>query len=281
MNNTQKMSIEQAKTILGLTTDDLLAAEKKYKKLAQELQKQLHKPGTLPEQRKTITEKLKKLKMAIEVIRNNASSANSHAPGFNKQTWTWPPNPRPYTPGTYRPAPPKPYTPFNTSSNNLSDFLDILVGFIRVIIKSVGWFVLYISKGIFWLGKQIAAMVGDMMNCLASQQYHRFVAYLVFFFIIFIIPLFLMGFLSSYLSLNTAQLRVLTVPWSHVSIDGKRVGISGESEPFNLSPGRHKLYLQTDTGKEITKEIFVKPRTESVLKINFKTGKTIYSGGAD
>lgn len=42
---------------------------------------------------------------------------------------------------------------------------------------------------------------------------------------------------------KTARLRVLSVPWSYVTVDGTLLGPSGQVEAFALKPGEYKLAL--------------------------------------
>lgn len=74
----------------------------------------------------------------------------------------------------------------------------------------------------------------------------------------------------------TAQFRVLSVPWSEVHVDGKSVGPSGQSRPFEVPSGRRVLRLERD-GKVIQKRVNFSDKRPTVIRVNFDRGDVYVS----
>jgi hypothetical protein len=68
-----------------------------------------------------------------------------------------------------------------------------------------------------------------------------------------------------------ASLRVLSVPWCYVAIDGKRLGESGQPEAFKVSEGTHELKLWMNN-KVLTRRIELKEGSNVVVKAQFDKG---------
>ena len=59
------------------------------------------------------------------------------------------------------------------------------------------------------------------------------------------------------------HLRVLSVPWCYVEIDGKPLGPSGQAKPFEVTEGKHTLTFRRN-GRILTKKIDV-PKGQKIL----------------
>ena len=70
---------------------------------------------------------------------------------------------------------------------------------------------------------------------------------------------------------QTAYLRVLAVPWCSVEIDGRKLGSSGQPEPFKVREGSHKLKLSRNN-KILTKEIELIRSMQTIVKAQFDKG---------
>jgi hypothetical protein len=71
---------------------------------------------------------------------------------------------------------------------------------------------------------------------------------------------------------RTARLRVLSVPWSYVTLDGKPLGPSGQAEAFVLKPGKHKLVL-CQGPRTLTKTISLPKDGETIVKAQLEKGQ--------
>ena len=69
-----------------------------------------------------------------------------------------------------------------------------------------------------------------------------------------------------------ARMRVLSVPWCEVELDGRSLGASGQSAAFEVSEGNHTLVLQRN-GKVLTRKITLRTGQQSVVKIDFEGGQ--------
>ncbi len=70
---------------------------------------------------------------------------------------------------------------------------------------------------------------------------------------------------------KTARLRVLSVPWSDVKVNGESLGPSGQVEAFALKPGRYTLSLwQGDS--VLSRTIELMENTETVVEAQFEQG---------
>lgn len=71
---------------------------------------------------------------------------------------------------------------------------------------------------------------------------------------------------------RTAQLRVLSVPWSYVEVDGTLLGPSGQVAPFTLKPGEYRLVLcQGD--RVLARTISLLEDRETVVKAQLEKGQ--------
>jgi hypothetical protein len=71
---------------------------------------------------------------------------------------------------------------------------------------------------------------------------------------------------------KTAHLRILSVPWSYVTVDGQPLGPSGQANAFVLSPGEHKLVLcQGQT--TLTKTISLPHDGETIVRVQLEKGQ--------
>ena len=71
-----------------------------------------------------------------------------------------------------------------------------------------------------------------------------------------------------------ARMRVLSVPWCEVELDGRPFGASGQSAAFEVSEGTHTLVLQRN-GKVLTRKITLRAGRQAVVKVDFK-GERVY-----
>jgi len=71
---------------------------------------------------------------------------------------------------------------------------------------------------------------------------------------------------------RTAQLRVLSVPWSYVEVDGTPLGPSGQIDPFTLKPGEYKLVL-CQGGRVLARTISLRENRETVVKAQLEKGQ--------
>lgn len=69
-----------------------------------------------------------------------------------------------------------------------------------------------------------------------------------------------------------ARMRVLSVPWCEVELDGRPFGASGQSAAFEVSEGTHTLVLQRN-GKVLTEKIILRAGRQAVVKVNFEGGR--------
>lgn len=90
-----------------------------------------------------------------------------------------------------------------------------------------------------------------------------------FMFAVFIICISAYG---SYKQRRMAQLRVLSVPWCNVDIDGKSAGQSGQIEAFKVIEGKHYLVFKSK-GNLLTKKIKIKRGQNILIKVNFNRRK--------
>lgn len=69
-----------------------------------------------------------------------------------------------------------------------------------------------------------------------------------------------------------APLRVFSVPWCHVEIDGKPLGPSGQAKAFRLKDGTYNLTFRRQN-KVLTKSIEVHKGYQTIIKVQFEKGK--------
>ena len=68
-----------------------------------------------------------------------------------------------------------------------------------------------------------------------------------------------------------AQLRVLSVPWCNVKVDGKKLGPSGQAKVFKVVEGKHKLKLQRGN-RVLTKKIQLIRDRQTTVRVQFEKG---------
>lgn len=71
---------------------------------------------------------------------------------------------------------------------------------------------------------------------------------------------------------GTARLRVLSVPWSYVEVDGTPLGPSGQLDPFTLKPGEHKLVLRQGDSV-LSRTISLRENCQTVVKAQLEKGR--------
>jgi hypothetical protein len=71
---------------------------------------------------------------------------------------------------------------------------------------------------------------------------------------------------------KTARLRVLSVPWSEVTVDGKSLGPSGQVEAFLLKPGDHKIVLRQGD-RVLSQTVHLPGNSETIIKAQFEKGQ--------
>lgn len=71
---------------------------------------------------------------------------------------------------------------------------------------------------------------------------------------------------------KTARLRVLSVPWSYVTVDGQSLGPSGQIEAFILKPGDRKVVLRQ--GERVLSQTVHLPKgSETIIKAQLEKGQ--------
>jgi hypothetical protein len=70
---------------------------------------------------------------------------------------------------------------------------------------------------------------------------------------------------------KTARLRVLSVPWSYVQVDGKSLGPSGQIDPFALKPGEHEVVLRRGD-RVLSRTVHLPEHSETVIKAQLEKG---------
>ena len=90
----------------------------------------------------------------------------------------------------------------------------------------------------------------------------------------FIILITCMNSCRSYKQSRMAQLRILSVPWCYVEIDGKSVGQSGQVDAFKIIEGTHRLTFKSN-GRVQTESIKIKRGQSFIAKVNFARS-TVY-----
>jgi hypothetical protein len=80
-----------------------------------------------------------------------------------------------------------------------------------------------------------------------------------------------MGPTASLKRQESARLRVLSVPWSYVTVDGQSLGPSGQVDAFALKPGEHTATLRQ--GQRILSQTLQLPeKSETVIKVQLEKG---------
>lgn len=79
------------------------------------------------------------------------------------------------------------------------------------------------------------------------------------------------GSLVSENSNKTAKLRVLSVPWCYVEIDGKPMGSSGQAEARALQEGRHRFVLRRDN-MVLSRSVYLPKDSLTIIKVGFEEG---------
>jgi len=70
---------------------------------------------------------------------------------------------------------------------------------------------------------------------------------------------------------RTARLRVLSVPWSYVTVDGESLGPSGQIEAFTLKPGDHEVVLRQGN-RVLSQTVHLPKASETIIKAQFEKG---------
>jgi hypothetical protein len=70
---------------------------------------------------------------------------------------------------------------------------------------------------------------------------------------------------------KTARLRVLSVPWSYVTVDGQSLGPSGQVEAFILKPGDRKVVLRHG-GRVLSQTVHLAEGSETIIKAQLEKG---------
>ena len=71
---------------------------------------------------------------------------------------------------------------------------------------------------------------------------------------------------------GTARLRVLSVPWSQVEVDGQPLGPSGQIGAFALKPGDHKVVLRQGN-RVLSQTVHLSEDSETTVKAQLEKGK--------
>jgi len=70
---------------------------------------------------------------------------------------------------------------------------------------------------------------------------------------------------------KTARLRVLSVPWSYVTVDGQSLGPSGQAKAFILKPGDRKVVLRQGE-RVLSQTVHLAEDSETVIKAQLEKG---------
>jgi hypothetical protein len=71
---------------------------------------------------------------------------------------------------------------------------------------------------------------------------------------------------------ETARLRVLSVPWSYVNVDGEPLGPSGQLEAFTLKPGEHEIVFRQGN-RVLSRTVHLPQHSETVIKVQLEKGQ--------
>jgi hypothetical protein len=71
---------------------------------------------------------------------------------------------------------------------------------------------------------------------------------------------------------KTARLRILSVPWSYVTVDGRLLGPSGQTDAFPLQPGDHEVVLRQED-RVLSYRVHLSENCETVLKAQLEKGQ--------
>jgi hypothetical protein len=71
---------------------------------------------------------------------------------------------------------------------------------------------------------------------------------------------------------KTARLRVLSVPWSQVKVDGKSLGPSGQIDAFALKPGEHEVVLRQGD-RILSQTVHLPEHSETIIKAQLEKGR--------
>ena len=77
---------------------------------------------------------------------------------------------------------------------------------------------------------------------------------------------------SDYKARSMGMLRVISVPWCEVELDGKSLGPSGQPKAFKVVKGNHKLVLRKGD-KTLVKRIRLDKDKLTVVNVQFKQGQ--------
>jgi hypothetical protein len=80
------------------------------------------------------------------------------------------------------------------------------------------------------------------------------------------------GSTASLESRRTAKLRVLSVPWSYVQVDGESLGPSGQVDAFALKPGEHEVVLRQGD-RVLSQTVHLLENSETVIKAQLEKGQ--------
>lgn len=71
---------------------------------------------------------------------------------------------------------------------------------------------------------------------------------------------------------KTARLRVLSAPWSYVTVDGQSLGPSGQVEAFTLKPGDRKVVLRQGE-RVLSRTVHLTEDSETIIKAQLEKGQ--------
>ena len=71
---------------------------------------------------------------------------------------------------------------------------------------------------------------------------------------------------------KTARLRVLSVPWSQVKVDGRSMGPSGQVDAFALKPGEHKVVLRQGD-RVLSQTVHLEEHSETIIRAQLEKGQ--------
>ena len=242
------MTTDEAYSILGVPSTSTIAdIEQAYKDRLHKLQLQLLAGQSLSLRRRAQGQ-IALLASAWEVLQKQASQSHNPPPGSSQG-----PLPRPVSPSpSSLPAGQRNWPGF-TSLAPLPKSA-IITSFVIAALVMLALMLLCFSASAKDQGKTQKASVSVTANTVnkgtdhVTRQDRR-----------------------ALLKREPARLRVLSVPWCEVAIDGKAFGSSGQAKAFELSEGRHELVLRRNE-KVLTRSIRLYGGQQVVVKVLFEQG---------
>jgi len=111
----------------------------------------------------------------------------------------------------------------------------------------------------------------DLFGVNQSPSPKEFVGAILIFMTIMGILFMCLNASSSHTQDKPALLRVISVPWCHVELDGESLGTSGQAKAFELSEGKYCLTFRNNN-ETLTKTIKLYNGRQALVKVQFEKG---------